>query len=254
MPNSQTLFPATAITVEAWLKPDYTGCSRFYRIIHTVQNPAIPPNTFTGYHTLLQCDGKFVAEIYDNTGARNAITSNAVIPAGIFTHVAFTWDGSNLQTYINGNLDNTIPTTIYAIGSNSFPIRIGNDAAVGFKGQIDETAIYNRALSASEIQSIFSAGSDGKCLAPTAASVPVGGRVTTANGRGISRARVELTDARGETRMANTNLFGYYRFETVAAGETYVLSVKSKRHTFASNTSVLFISEDVADVNFTALP
>ncbi|MBC8094337.1 MAG: LamG domain-containing protein [Akkermansiaceae bacterium] len=36
-----------------------------------------------------------------------------------------------------------------------------------FAGLIDEPAIYNRALSAAEIQGIFNAGSAGKCAAPT---------------------------------------------------------------------------------------
>jgi hypothetical protein len=89
---------------------------------------------------------------------------------------------------------------------------------------------------------------------PTAALVQVSGRVVTAKGRGISRARVELIDASGEVRIAYTNSFGYYRFEEVAAGGTYILTVTSKRFTFAASPFVLFILEDANEINFTAFP
>jgi len=42
---------------------------------------------------------------------------------------------------------------------------IGKNLGTGscFHGMIDEVSIYNRALSASEIQSVYYAGSSGKC-------------------------------------------------------------------------------------------
>jgi hypothetical protein len=91
-------------------------------------------------------------------------------------------------------------------------------------------------------------------LAPTAASVSVGGRVTTATGRGIFGAQVSLTDSSGETRRVYTNSFGFYRFENVQAGETYVLGVRGKRYQFAASPTVLFVSDEMNDLKFTALP
>ncbi len=91
-------------------------------------------------------------------------------------------------------------------------------------------------------------------LAPTAASVSVGGRVLTANGNGINRAYISLTDGNGFTRRAKTNSFGYYSFDSVEVGETYIISVMSKRYQFAQPTQVLSVNEELNDVNFTALP
>jgi hypothetical protein len=45
-----------------------------------------------------------------------------------------------------------------------------------------------------------------------------------------------------------TNAFGYYRFDDVMAGETYVFDVQSKRYVFP--TQVLFVAEGHADLNF----
>jgi hypothetical protein len=89
-----------------------------------------------------------------------------------------------------------------------------------------------------------------KALGATAAGVNVSGRVLLPSGRGINRARVALTDSTGETRAAFTNPFGYYRFEDVRAGETYVFDVKAKHNSFASQ--VIVVNEETNELNFTA--
>jgi len=88
--------------------------------------------------------------------------------------------------------------------------------------------------------------------APTAASVSVGGRVMTLNGRGIRNARVTLTNSAGETRTVLTGAFGYYRFTDIPVGESYVISAAAKRFTFAPPVQTLTLQEEQNDVNFTA--
>ena len=90
-------------------------------------------------------------------------------------------------------------------------------------------------------------------LSPTAANVSVGGRVTTAAGNGIGKTLVTLTDQSGNTRIVLTGALGYYRFETVEAGQTYVLTVGSKRYQFAEPTRVIAVSEDAINIDFVAL-
>lgn len=89
-------------------------------------------------------------------------------------------------------------------------------------------------------------------LPTTAAAVTVGGRVLSATGRGVANARVLLTNAGGETRNALTNQFGYYRFQGVSAGETYFLSVVSKRFLFLPQ--VVTVTEEINNLDFNALP
>ncbi|MGI8788499.1 MAG: choice-of-anchor Q domain-containing protein [Pyrinomonadaceae bacterium] len=90
--------------------------------------------------------------------------------------------------------------------------------------------------------------------APTAASASVSGQVMESNGKGIFRARVTLTDMNGETQITLTNPFGFYLFNRVPAGETYIISVAHKRYQFINSPQVLNILEDTNDVNFTAEP
>ncbi|MCY7345041.1 MAG: carboxypeptidase regulatory-like domain-containing protein, partial [Pyrinomonadaceae bacterium] len=89
-------------------------------------------------------------------------------------------------------------------------------------------------------------------LAPTAANIAIGGRVFAGKGRGLSNAFVVLTDMNGASRTAATNSFGYYRFDEVAAGETYILNVRSKRFRFAPQ--VVSVTEELTELNFFAEP
>lgn len=88
------------------------------------------------------------------------------------------------------------------------------------------------------------------CIAPTAATVSVGGRVLDTNGRGVSRALVNMTDATGAVRTGISNPFGYYKFDNVTAGDSYIFEVRHKTYTFAPQ--VLSVNDELADFNFTA--
>ena len=72
------------------------------------------------------------------------------------------------------------------------------------------------------------------------------------DGYGISKARVSITNQNGETRTAKTNAFGYYNFEEIPVGETYILSAAHKRYQF--NSQVITVSEEIQNADFTAEP
>lgn len=87
-------------------------------------------------------------------------------------------------------------------------------------------------------------------LAPTAATVSVGGRVTTATGGGITNILMSLTDSSGQVRTARTGAEGYYNFTDIPAGETYVITATGKRFSFSQPSQVVNINEDMREVNF----
>lgn len=91
-------------------------------------------------------------------------------------------------------------------------------------------------------------------LAPTAAAVSITGRVTTANGNGIRGVRLTLTSPNGAIRRATTSTLGYYAFDGVEVGHTYVLEIASKRYTFANSTRIFSLQDHVTGMDFTALP
>ncbi|MDQ4123356.1 MAG: carboxypeptidase regulatory-like domain-containing protein [Acidobacteriota bacterium] len=89
-------------------------------------------------------------------------------------------------------------------------------------------------------------------VSPTAASVTIGGRVTTPDGRGISQAQVTITDSTGSPRTVQTNSFGYYSFADVRVGETYVFNVRHKRYGFANSSQVIVVNNEINELNFVA--
>ena len=85
-------------------------------------------------------------------------------------------------------------------------------------------------------------------IGTTAAGVTVSGRVTNASGQGVRGATVVITDPSGNRRSVTTGSFGFYSFENVEAGPSYVIGVTSKRYRFGSR--VVNVTDSLTDVDF----
>ena len=150
---------------------------------------------------------------------------------------------------LGGTLNVTLTNGFTPAGGNSFLIL---DAASS-TGTFATTNLPNIApLTWSVIYNNAAGTVTLNVVAPVAASVSISGRVMTPEGRGLRNAVVELTDTNGQTRMTRTSTFGYYRFDEIEVGQTIVLSVRAKRYQF--NSQVVSVSENLEDVNFTAIP
>ena len=80
----------------------------------------------------------------------------------------------------------------------------------------------------------------------TAAGASISGRVTTADGAGIRNARVVVTgNGLPEARVATTGSFGYFSFDGLPAGETYVVTVNSQRYTFQMPSRVYTLVDNI---------
>lgn len=89
-------------------------------------------------------------------------------------------------------------------------------------------------------------------LEPTSASVTVGGRVRTAAGSGIQNAIITMTSQNGSTRSTRSTTFGYYRFDNVMVGETYILNIATRRFTFSQPTIVISVIDEITELDFVA--
>jgi hypothetical protein len=88
-------------------------------------------------------------------------------------------------------------------------------------------------------------------FAPTAAPAILGGRIVNEAGQGIGSVIVELTNAEGSIRLrAYTNAFGYYRFESIPTGETYIVTPSHKRYLFSPASRVYSHQDEFFDLNF----
>ena len=136
---------AGAFTLEAWVRPTTAAG------IRTVLLKERPPgeHAYALYSALW---GPPQSEIFTSTGFFSA-AGTASAAAGVWTHLAATLGGGSLRLYVNGTLVRTSSAS-GAVLNTGAPLRIGGNAIWDewFGGLIDEVRVYNRALSAAEIQ------------------------------------------------------------------------------------------------------
>ncbi|GEM_PF-1832259 len=150
-------------TIGAWINPGAQQ-GAFYHGIVVKQNS---DNSGRNYYVGLRNDGRIHYSIAFPSGF-SSIDSNATVPAGAWTYVAATFGGGVMSVFINGQLDASLNVGNQVPGKTAQPLLIGHtneDAPTFFKGLVDEVELYGRALSASEILSIFRADTAGKCRA-----------------------------------------------------------------------------------------
>ncbi len=160
-----SLDPAQSYTWSAWVK------NTNFNEWGPVWSQTVDVNNFFYFyaHTSGDLDGgpvtNGVSVYWWTNGGTNKIgvhSSNNVLTAGIWSHIAVTYDGSQPQNnrftiYVNG-ADVTVRTDVSSTGTlgaiNSTNIRIGSDQPFNefLNGSIDEVRVYKRALSAAEVQ------------------------------------------------------------------------------------------------------
>ncbi len=100
------------------------------------------------------------------------LDSADTFPPGPFYLVNGTYDGLVFRLYVNGSLQGSFPEvktvpyssdTAWAIGQGGLWETALNSFTRTWNGVIDEVQAFNRALSQSEIQSIYNAGTAGQC-------------------------------------------------------------------------------------------
>lgn len=102
---------------------------------------------------------------------------------------------------------------------------------------------------------VFSRWTGSKPLAPTSSAASVSGRVTTANGQGIRGAAIVITGNSLSTPIiAKTGSLGYFQINNLDSGQTYVVTVVSKRFTFPQPSRVINLTDSISDVDFIANP
>ncbi len=97
-------------------------------------------------------------------------SSKDTFPAASFYYVAATYDGSTFRLYVDGKAEGSFSEK-KTIGYSTNPWVFGSSGEIGIQvgfprtldGVIDEIQAFDRALSQSEIQAIYNAGSAGEC-------------------------------------------------------------------------------------------
>lgn len=142
-----------AITVMAWVKWDTVPeKGNAYANIFSMNKSTTSDNgQFWLQHNLNNTKFEFALQ---TTSSRTFIQSKTKPMQGVWYHLAATYDGIKIRLYINGIEEVSAPKTGQILGFNPLLILDIGQWAMGFrrfKGTIDDVAIYNIALSTSQI-------------------------------------------------------------------------------------------------------
>ena len=136
----------TGATLEAWVRP--TSASGWKTV-------ALKENSATlAYALYSSASGGLPMAIVLTNGAQQKLSGPSALPLNTWTHLAATYDGSQLRLYVNGVLRASKAVT-GSIPNSSGVLRVGGNnvwKTEWFKGELDELRIYNQSLSAAEIQ------------------------------------------------------------------------------------------------------
>ena len=167
IPDSPSLRPAS-LTLETWvLFNANTG-------IRVIFAKPVGNGTFDSFAIWLE-NGNLRGVISDSSGSGPVLSTAFTPVVGQWYHLAYTFDDATRQQvlYLN-NVTVAGGLSDRAIGYDSQPVLLGCDSDSGTRtyfvsGRVDEAALYNRALTATEIASVYYAGAAGKQIAPNLA-------------------------------------------------------------------------------------
>ena len=183
IPYSTSLDPTNQVTIEFWMKADANNSMDSYQGLVTSDffgieiSNGYSDNIGVNFFTSFDAGTSWTMISEDNNGG-------AAVSAGEWHHIAGTYDGANLQLYVEGQpwgnptvasgpLSMMPVNGFVSIGSEAGRVTCGCDRY--FNGLIDEVTIYNRGLAASEIAAIYNAGGAGKfnpnCVSPSTNAV-----------------------------------------------------------------------------------
>ena len=105
----------------------------------------------------LKSDGKIKLTTYSNSYKWRVMSCSAVND-GNWHHLAFVQQDNGGKMYLNGSLDQTDNSNgkVNLLSTNKTYLgKDGRNNSSFYTGKVDDLKIYNRALSASEIQTLF---------------------------------------------------------------------------------------------------
>jgi hypothetical protein len=159
VPSPSAIISDAPYTIAMWLRPSATpglfGCAfskPIFAVDRTVQGDGVLNDVSLNVSDSVAFEGATPAPQTLVVAARAANNIR-----GSWHHIAAIWDGSNRTLFVDGVERDSIAGPFR---TSLEPIALGTDLdngalAVGYDGDIDDLRIYNRALSAVEVATLF---------------------------------------------------------------------------------------------------
>jgi hypothetical protein len=151
--HASSLAPTSGISLEAWV-----NVTRLNTMEVILTKSTAGKDVWQDYALTHEANNIFRG-IFVVAGNTRVVNSLPHTNTNVWYHIVTTFDGQSLKMYVNGVLEGTA-TYAGALGTSTNALRIGKQTVYNFQGVIDEIRIYNRALSAAEIQTSFQESPD----------------------------------------------------------------------------------------------
>jgi hypothetical protein len=157
--------------------------------------------------------------------------ANLASPARPFSHISATVTGGVTVNSVTYNNPTQVTLNISTVGASA-----GGPQNVTITNPDGQSAMGTGLINV---------------LLPTAAPASVGGRITDAFGNGIGRVSLQIVSPTGTfTATTSTNVFGYFEFENVPTGLTYIITPRSKLFSFSPERLVYSHLDEVTNLSF----
>jgi hypothetical protein len=141
------------LTIEMWANIT-AGSSVDYVLVQKPWAATGQPYPYYQYGIEYDANGARTLDFFFGDTAGQSVGPFSMIPqTGVWTHIAYTYDGALVKGYLDGVLKIQAPATT-DIQARGVGLRIGVDGSFqqGFNGRIDDLRIYSRALTQAEVQ------------------------------------------------------------------------------------------------------
>ena len=154
--NGASLGITSAITIEGWIKLTALPIGSNYA---TIFDKPYTSHVAPYYNYEMRVLSSGVVDVVMVVGSYDVdyVTSTTVLSAGLWYHIASTFDGTTLRLYINSTPDGSLNNPGTIINSN-MPLNMGRRQNLNdcyFNGLFDNMHIYNRALTQAEITDLY---------------------------------------------------------------------------------------------------
>jgi len=156
IPDQADYDNVTQFTVTAWVNP-----SNFPGNMSILSKDSPTPNQRMLYFGLNSSGNLHLFGSSDGTNPSFNLFSVSSVPTSTWTHVAATWDGSDIKVYINGILDGSLSYTgslhesLAGIQIGGKYLNFSSSPTYFFDGSIMEVRLYRRGLSPTEVNQIY---------------------------------------------------------------------------------------------------
>jgi hypothetical protein len=136
----------TGVTIEGWVRPT---ASSGWRTVLLKEN-----GTTLAYALYSSASSGLPMVIVYTNGSQQKLSGPSALPLNAWTHLAATYDGSQLRLFVNG-VQRASKAVTGSIPNSSGVLRIGGNnvwKTEWLRGELDELRVYNQPLSATEIQ------------------------------------------------------------------------------------------------------